>query len=52
METQNLRAFVLVAQTGSFSLAAQRLHLTQPAVSAQIRQLEQALEQPLSMRTV
>ncbi|MAT93256.1 MAG: LysR family transcriptional regulator [Halioglobus sp.] len=43
METQNLRAFVLVAQTGSFSLAAQRLHLTQPAVSKRVAQLEEQL---------
>ena len=29
MDTQNLKAFLLVAETGSFSLAAQKLHLTQ-----------------------
>lgn len=43
METQNLRAFVLVAETGSFSLAAEKLHLTQPAVSKRIALLEQQL---------
>lgn len=35
-----LRAFVAVAETGGFSRAAERLHVTQTAVSHQIRQLE------------
>jgi DNA-binding transcriptional LysR family regulator len=35
-----LRAFVDVVELGSFSAAAERLHLTQPAVSQQVRQLE------------
>lgn len=43
MDTQNLKAFLLVAETGSFSLAAQKLHLTQPAVSKRVAQLEQQL---------
>jgi len=47
MEIQNLRAFLLVAETGSFSLAAQRLHLTQPAVSKRVAQLEEQLNAPL-----
>jgi DNA-binding transcriptional LysR family regulator len=47
MDVQNLRAFLLVADSGSFSLAAQRLHLTQPAVSKRIAQLEQELDAPL-----
>jgi DNA-binding transcriptional LysR family regulator len=47
METQNLRAFVLVAETGSFSLAAEKLHLTQPAVSKRIALLEQQLDSEL-----
>jgi hypothetical protein len=33
-------AFALVAERGSFSLAAERLRLSQPAVSPQVRQLE------------
>jgi DNA-binding transcriptional LysR family regulator len=43
MDTQNLRAFTLVAETRSFSGAAQKLHLTQPAVSKRIALLEQQL---------
>ncbi len=43
METQNLRAFVLVAETGSFSEAAEKLHLTQPAVSKRVALLEEQL---------
>ncbi len=43
MDTQNLRAFLLVAESGSFSSAAKKLHLTQPAVSKRIAQLEAQL---------
>jgi len=38
-----LRAFDLVAREGTFSAAAERLGLTQPAVSLQVRQLERRL---------
>jgi DNA-binding transcriptional LysR family regulator len=44
---QTLRA---VARHGSFSRAARELHLTQPAVSKQVRQLERALGLPLLER--
>jgi DNA-binding transcriptional LysR family regulator len=36
----HLRAFVDVIELGGFSAAAERLDLSQPAVSLQIRQLE------------
>jgi len=39
-----LKAFVAVAETGSFSLAAERLFLTQPAVSKRIAALESYLD--------
>lgn len=39
----HLRTFGDVAELGSFSAAAERLGMTQPAVSLQIRQLEQRL---------
>lgn len=43
MDTANLSAFLAVADTGSFSRAADQLHLTQPAVSKRIATLEQQL---------
>jgi len=43
VDVQNLQAFLLVAEEGSFSLAAERLHLSQPAVSKRIALLEQGL---------
>lgn len=47
MDTQHLQAFIAVAETGSFSVAAETLHLTQPAVSKRIAALEQQLSNPL-----
>lgn len=46
-----LRTFVAVKETGSFTRAAERLHLTQSAISHQIRRLEEQLGQPLLHRT-
>ncbi len=43
IDIQNLKAFLLVAESGSFSLAAERLHLTQPAVSKRVALLEEQL---------
>ncbi len=43
MDLANLRAFAAVAQHRSFSVAAQQLHLTQPAVSKRIAVLEDGL---------
>ena len=40
MDLANLSAFIAVAETGGFSLAAERLHLTQPAISKRIAALE------------
>lgn len=40
MDTQSLQAFLAVADSGSFSRAAEQLHLTQPAVSKRIAVLE------------
>ena len=44
---RQLDTFAEVARDRSVSLAARRLHITQPAVSMQLRQLEQALGAPL-----
>jgi DNA-binding transcriptional LysR family regulator len=40
---RQLRAFVSIGRLGSFTKAADALHATQPALSAQIRELEEAL---------
>jgi DNA-binding transcriptional LysR family regulator len=44
MDVQNLKAFLLVAENGSFSAAAEKLHLTQPAVSKRVAILEEQLD--------
>jgi len=46
-----LRAFVTIAETESFTRAAARLGLTQPAVSLQMRRLEGLLERRLFDRS-
>jgi DNA-binding transcriptional LysR family regulator len=46
-----LRAFVAVSRHGSFSAAATALHRTQPGVTVQVRQLEEALGVRLFDRT-
>ena len=46
-----LRSFVTVAETGGVTRAANQLHLTQSAVSMQLKRLEEALGQPLLDRT-
>lgn len=46
-----LATFRLVIQRGSFSAAADALGISQPAVSLQIRQLEQFLQTRLVERT-
>src|SRR5437588_788577 len=45
METRQLAAFCAVVDHKSFSQAAERLGVTQPAVSLQVRSLEQRLGQ-------
>jgi DNA-binding transcriptional LysR family regulator len=51
MDLPDLRAFLAVADTGSFSRAAERLSLTQPAVSKRIADLERGLDTRLFDRT-
>lgn len=43
MDTASLKTFLVIAETGSFSLAAERLFVTQPAISKRIQALESEL---------
>lgn len=51
MDTRQLAAFCAVVERRSFSLAAERLGVTQPAVSQQVRALERRLGTPLLDRS-
>ncbi|MGW2312583.1 LysR family transcriptional regulator [Actinomadura luteofluorescens] len=51
MELRQLEYFVAVTEEAGFTKAAARLHVAQPGVSAQIRQLERELGQPLLDRS-
>lgn len=44
VNTRQIRTFITVAQIGSFTKAADILHLAQPTLTVQIRRLEEALE--------
>ena len=50
MNIENLRAFLEIASAGSFQLAAERLHVTQSAISARIQHLEERLNRQLFLR--
>ena len=50
MEIRQLRAFVAIAELGTFTAGAQRVHVTQAAISMQIQQLEKDLGARLFIR--
>jgi len=50
MDLKRLRYFICVSELGSFTLAARRLGIAQPALSRHIRQLEQECGSPLLRR--
>jgi DNA-binding transcriptional LysR family regulator len=50
MTTDEIEAFVAIAELGGFTEASRRLGRSQPAISRRIRQLEQALAAPLFER--
>lgn len=52
MELYQLKIFVTVAKTGAVTKASEQLYLSQPAVSAQIKALEEELGLSLFDRTV
>jgi DNA-binding transcriptional LysR family regulator len=51
LDTDLLTAFVAVAETVSFTKAAQQLHRTQSTISLQIKRLEEIVGAPLFVRT-
>jgi len=50
VEIRQLKAFVAIAETGTFTAAAARVHVTQAAISMQIRQLENEVGAKLFVR--
>jgi DNA-binding transcriptional LysR family regulator len=50
MEIRQLRAFIAIAESGTFTAGASRVHVTQAAISMQIRQLEKELGTKLFVR--
>lgn len=51
LSTRQLRYFVEIVETGSFSAAAERLFVAQSALSRQIKDMERQLNTPLFERT-
>ncbi len=51
MELRHLRYFVAVADTLSFTKGAEKLHLAQPSLTRQIKDLEEEIEVRLVDRT-
>ena len=50
MEIRQLKAFLAISESGTFTAGAERVHITQAAISMQIRQLETELGAKLFVR--
>ena len=50
IDVDQLRTFIAIAETGSFTKAAEVVHKTQSAVSMQMKRLEERLERPIFAR--
>ena len=50
LDTDQLRTFIAIAETGSFTKAADVVNKTQSAVSMQMKRLEERLERPIFAR--
>jgi DNA-binding transcriptional LysR family regulator len=50
IDPKRLETFRIVAAVGKITAASQQLHLSQPAVTAQLRQLEEQVGRPLFVR--
>ena len=46
-----LRCFVTVVESGGFTQASKRLHLTQSAITLKVKRLEDLLQRRLFLRT-
>ncbi|MCG2838493.1 LysR substrate-binding domain-containing protein [Photobacterium sp. WH77] len=51
MDIRQLTYFIAIAEAGSFTKAAAKLHIAQPALSIAIKKFEQQLEMPLFHRS-
>jgi DNA-binding transcriptional LysR family regulator len=51
LDTTQLRSLVAIAETGSFTRAASKVNLTQPAISLQIKRLEEQVGRKLIERS-
>src|SRR5215813_11203468 len=50
LDLEQLRTFVAIAESGSFTRAATAVHKTQSAVSMQMRRLEERIGKPIFVR--
>ncbi|MET0868684.1 MAG: LysR family transcriptional regulator, partial [Pseudorhodoplanes sp.] len=50
IDIDQLRTFIAIAETGSFTKAAEVVHKTQSAVSMQMKRLEERLNKPIFAR--